>query len=576
MRKHRLKKLLKLGLLFFGISFLVINCKQDELITYEENNEINAKTVSFEQAIAFFQNKKGNDQFAKRTSSKELLLNPDWNSIEHSDLVYTEAQLTKANTEVNRNGDYTSKLLFINIDDQIKSIILTTWVTDYDSENNIVNATIYFNDYDGAFMDAYKIENGRFTKRLVPSTNTQTASFFMFLQDIFTPDCWNTDNLEGGELETVDLGTVGSGGSSFAGVNISGPANGPGTGSVYYSGYVDSGISGGSGYTGSNSISKNGIDLGATLILMNSPIDPDEKGNCPAGYTKNPKTGKCDPICNGGKIYNTSTEECNCPRGKSEDDNGNCVDNCNTSKEDLKLVFPNTSEATLEEIADAINEHGKDFGIDTKEKLQHFLSQAGHESTNYGGIEFGVFTENLNYRVNQLGTEGYWQKYFNPITNPTADPNKANPNDYIGNTNSSGITYVNHESFANYVYNDEYRDDSHKLGNINSGDGYKYRGRGIIQLTGRSNYNSFNTFYQTNYDSSVNLLNNPDLVASNKEIAVISALWFFKNKVIDNITNGINENTSVEKVTKRVNGKYKGLNHRKELHTNATEHIDCL
>ena len=58
MRKHRLKKLLKLGLLFFGISFLVINCKQDELITYEENNEINAKTVSFEQAIAFFQNKK--------------------------------------------------------------------------------------------------------------------------------------------------------------------------------------------------------------------------------------------------------------------------------------------------------------------------------------------------------------------------------------------------------------------------------------------------------------------------------------------------------------------------------------
>jgi len=43
-----------------------------------------------------------------------------------------------------------------------------------------------------------------------------------------------------------------------------------------------------------------------------------------------------------------------------------------------------------------------------------------------------------------------------------------------------------------------------------------------------------------------------------------------------NITNGIDENTSVEKVTKRVNGKYNGLNHRKELHTNATEHIDCL
>ena len=487
-------------------------------------------------------------------------------------MVYTEAQLTKANTEVNRNGDYTSKLLFINIDDQIKSVILTTWVTDYDAENNIVNATVYFNDYDGVFMDAYKIENGMFTKRLKLKPNIQTASFFMFFQEKEANDCWNTDNLpEGQQFNDVDLGIVSgsySGSGSFVGANYSG---------VSYYDLINYSVSPGGFVTGiGGAITLGGIDAGATTILMNPPIEPDEEGNCPPGYTKDPITEECISICNGGKTYSTSTEECNCPRGKSEDDNGNCVDDCNTSKEDLKLVFPNTSEATLEEIADAINEHGKDFGIDTKEKLQHFLSQAGHESTNYAGIEFGVFTENLNYRVNQLGTEGYWQKYFNPITNPTADPNKANPNDYIGNTNSSGITYVNHESFANYVYNDEYRDDSHKLGNINSGDGYKYRGRGIIQLTGRTNYNSFNTFYQTNYDSSVNLLNNPDLVASNKEIAVISALWFFKNKVIDNITNGINEDTGVDKVTKLVNGGNKGIDHREELHTYATEHIDCL
>ena len=325
MKTNKLKTYLKFGILLLGSSLILINCRTDEL-TFEPPKQIDAKTVSFEEAKAFFKNKKGNDQFAKRTSSNELILNPDWNSLEHSDLVYTEAQLTKANTEVNRNGEYTSKLLFVNIDDQIKSVILTTWVTDYDAENNIVNATVYFNDYDGAFMDAYKIENGRFTKRLVPSINTQTASFFMFIQDIFTPDCWNTDDLEGGELETVDLGSVNSGSSGFDGGIVSGPANGPGTGSVNYSGYVDSGLSEGSGYTGNNSISKNGVDLGATLILMNPPIDPDERGNCPPGYAKNPTTGKCDPICNGGKTYSTSTEECNCPRGKTEDDNGNCVE----------------------------------------------------------------------------------------------------------------------------------------------------------------------------------------------------------------------------------------------------------
>lgn len=69
-------------------------------------------------------------------------------------------------------------------------------------------------------------------------------------------------------------------------------------------------------------------------------------------------------------------------------------EDCDTSKESLKEVFPNTSDDRLQEIADAINEHGKDFGIDTKKKLQHFISQAGHESAN-----FTDFTENLNYRV---------------------------------------------------------------------------------------------------------------------------------------------------------------------------------
>ena len=56
--------------------------------------------------------------------------------------------------------------------------------------------------------------------------------------------------------------------------------------------------------------------------------------------------------------------------------------------------------------------NGFDFGIDTKEKLQHFLAQAGHESTNYAGEEFVAFTENLNYRWEKLGAKDYWNKYF--------------------------------------------------------------------------------------------------------------------------------------------------------------------
>lgn len=246
---------------------------------------------------------------------------------------------------------------------------------------------------------------------------------------------------------------------------------------------------------------------------------------------------------------------------------------CKTSKEDLKKVFPNTPDSILEEIATNLNYYGKDFGIDTKEKLQHFLSQAGHESTSPAtAIEFGSFTENLNYRVSKLGSQDYWEKYFNPIDNPTADPLKANPNNFMSPTNN---IYVNNEMFANYVYDDAHRDEKFKLGNIYQGDGYKFRGRGIFQLSGRKNYTDFNDFYKENYDSNSNLLESPELVATDMKIAVISALWYFKNRVLENLPE-INENTKCSTVTTLVNGGTKGLKHRKDLYLAAKNYIECL
>jgi putative chitinase len=257
-----------------------------------------------------------------------------------------------------------------------------------------------------------------------------------------------------------------------------------------------------------------------------------------------------------------------CPVGQVKNSKNECVTPCDTKKEDLKKVFPNTDDSKLQEIADAINKYGKDFGIDTKEKLQHFLAQAGHESTNYAGREFSAFEENLNYQISNLGTNSKnFKKYFNTILAPTLDSKKMNPSDFKRTEPVNGIYYVDKIKFANYVY-------GHRNGNIAENDGYNYRGRGIIQLTGKTNYTLFNEFYKTNYDENTDILNNPNLVASDHKIAVISALWFFNENVL--INKNINNDSTVEDITKIINGGLNGIDHRNQLFSRAEQNINCM
>lgn len=163
----------------------------------------------------------------------------------------------------------------------------------------------------------------------------------------------------------------------------------------------------------------------------------------------------------------------------------------------------------------------------TPERASHFFAQTAHETGN-----FKAFSENLNYSADGL--------------------NKIFPK-YFKNAGKDANAYArNPEKIANVVY-------ASRMGNGDeaSGDGWKYRGRGALQLTGKSNYQAF-----ADYLKNPEIMTNPDLVAT--EFAFESAIFFFdRNKLWDICDKGVNDDTILA-ITKRINGGTHGLDDRKE------------
>jgi putative chitinase len=165
------------------------------------------------------------------------------------------------------------------------------------------------------------------------------------------------------------------------------------------------------------------------------------------------------------------------------------------------------------------------FGIDGPLRLSHFLSQCAHESGNFKFVR-----ENLNYSAD--GLKKVFPKYFPTI--------------------QVASTYARQpEKIANKVYGG-------RMGNGDeaSGDGFKFRGRGYIQLTGKDNYTAFDKFVDDD------ILANPDLVAT-KYPLTSAAFFFHKNKLWDVCDKGHGDDI-VLAVTKRVNGGTHGLADRQD------------
>lgn len=159
------------------------------------------------------------------------------------------------------------------------------------------------------------------------------------------------------------------------------------------------------------------------------------------------------------------------------------------------------------------------FQINTAVRLAHFLAQCGHESAGFKATQ-----ENLNYSAD--GLNKIFTKYFKAV----------NAADYARQP----------EKIASRVYAD-------RMGNGNeaSKEGYKYRGRGYIQLTGKSNYTEFNKVVEDD------ILANPDLVASRH--ALLSAAWYWNSRSLNNSADKGAHDAAVTEITKKVNGGTIGL-----------------
>jgi putative chitinase len=198
------------------------------------------------------------------------------------------------------------------------------------------------------------------------------------------------------------------------------------------------------------------------------------------------------------------------------------------SFEQLNEFFEDTDEEIIQQYVEYLNDVMEFYEINNKKRIAMFLAQVGHES---GGLR--TVKENLNYSADRLKV--IFPKYFRGV----------DPSGYARNP----------EKIANLVY-------ANRMGNGNeaSGDGYRYCGRGLIQLTGKSNYQAFAQDMGWTLEDATAWLAEP-------EGACWSAGWFWDSRELNQWA----DKGDVLTVTKKINGGTIGLEDRKSHYEAALE-----
>lgn len=207
--------------------------------------------------------------------------------------------------------------------------------------------------------------------------------------------------------------------------------------------------------------------------------------------------------------------------------------NFNFTRDHLAALI--TGNPKVDDWYKALTEILPKYGITSTRRVAHFVSQCAHESNNFRSLQ-----ENLNYSADAL--------------------NKVFPR-YFGVGKRDATQYArNPEKIANYVYQDEFRSAAGKMGNVQAGDGWKFRGRGLKQLTGRNNYTAFGKSIGMTADQAA-------VYVATEKGAIESACWFWNT----NKLNDIADTDDVVRMTKKINGGNIGLADRQSRYTKAIQ-----
>jgi len=198
------------------------------------------------------------------------------------------------------------------------------------------------------------------------------------------------------------------------------------------------------------------------------------------------------------------------------------------TKEHLQEIISADADDWYDALVDILPK----YGITTERRVAHFLSQCAHESGGFKRLE-----ENLNYSAKAL--RAVFGRYF-------GNPPKRDADEY----------HRQPEMIANYVYMDEFR--KYKMGNTEEGDGWRFRGRGLKQLTGRENYTRFGDSVGMSAEEAAEYVATP-------AGAVESACWYWDSRNLNAIADG----DDVKAMTKKINGGTIGLEDRQNRYVHA-------